>query len=154
MKRMQQRGFSLVELLVVTTIIAILAGMIALAANAARKRAYATQARVEAQQIVTAFRSYWVARGRWPTGFESGYDDPLTQDKLFASDLMGGGGDDVTRSAFLEISTEDFGGSAAFLDPWGVPYQLKIQSSVEVEQAETFQVVVGFVNAEKHYYQD
>lgn len=150
-------GFSLIELLTVTAIISILAGMIGVAAHSARQRAYATQAQLEAQQVATAFRSYWVTQGKWPSGFESGFSSggPITQSKLFSSDLMGSAGQgDVTRSPFLEISVEDFGGSEEYLDPWGRPYQLTIRPVEDVKQSEKFQVVVSFLNAEKYYYQE
>ncbi len=151
-------GFSLIELLTVTAIISILAGMIGVAAHSARIRAYSTLARMEAQQIATAFKSYWVTKGKWPSGYDGGggYDGPLTKAMLFASDLMGGGTgpNAVTSSPFLEISDETFGGGEEYLDPWGHPYTVKIDPTVEVEQPETFQVVVGFINAERYYYQD
>ena len=155
MKQTKQTGFSLIELLTVTAIISIIAGMIGVASHTARQRAYATQARMEAQEVATAFRSYWVAYGRWPTGFDGGYSGALTQSKLFSSDLMGASGQSgTTRSPFLEISEEDFGGSEEYLDPWGNPYLLTIKPTEAVEQSEKFQVVVGFVNAEKYYYQE
>jgi len=155
LKHTNNTGFSLIELLTVTAIISIIAGMIGIASHSARQRAYATQARLEAQEVATAFRSYWVAYGRWPTGFDGGYNGALTRSKLFESDLMGAAGSSgKTRSPFLEISEKDFYGSEDYLDPWGNPYRLLIKRTEEVEQAEQFQVVVSFVNAEKHYYDE
>lgn len=155
MKQTNRTGFSLIELLAVTAIISILAGMIGIASHSARQRAYATQARLEAQEVATAFRSYWVARGRWPTGFDGGHSGALTKKDLFGSDLMGASGSSgTTRSPFLELSEEDFHGSDDYLDPWGNPYQLTIKRPEDVEQADEFQVVVSFVNAEKHYYDE
>ncbi len=151
-------GFSLIELLAVIAIISILAGMIGVAAHSARMRAYSTLARMEAQQIATAFKSYWVVKGQWPTVFREGFKPAkaLTKADLFASDLMGGGTaqGDVTSSPFLEISEESFAGGEEYLDPWGHAYTLKIDPTVEVTEPETFQVVVGFINAERYYYQE
>lgn len=154
MKHNHKKGFTLIELLTVTAIISILAGMIGIAAHAARQRAYATQARLEAQQVATAFRAYWVAEGKWPTQFLPDSSGPITWTQLKVSDLMGHGGKGIVRSPFLEISEEDFAGSDDYLDPWGHPYQLTIDPLQDVTQPDQFQVVVGFLNAEKHYYQE
>ncbi len=152
-------GFSLIELLAVIAIISILAGMIGVAAHSARMRAYSTLARMEAQQIATAFKSYWVVKGQWPTVFrDGGFKEAkaLTKTDLFKSDLMGAGTaqGDVTSSPFLEISEENFAGSEEYLDAWGHAYTVKIDPTVEVAEPETFQIVVGFINAERYYYQE
>ncbi len=156
MKNEERTGFSLIELLTVTAIISILASMIGIAAHSARMRAYSTLARMEGGQIAMAFKSYWVAKGKWPSEYDGGYDGPLTKTMLFRSDLMGSGtsSGNVTSSPFLEISEETFAGGEEYLDPWGHAYTVKIDATVEVEEPETFQVVVGFVNSERYYYQD
>ena len=161
MKRMQNQnhGFSLIELLTVSAIISILTGMIGIAAHSARMRAYSTLARMEAQQIATAFKSYWVTKGRWPSGYDKGYNGPLTKEMLFASDLMGS----QNGTPYLEISKDTFSegeADASYLDPWGHPYTIKVDPPTEIggqgkkDTAQVFQVVVGFVNTERYYYQE
>ena len=60
MKR--NNGFTVIELLVVTGIIAILMGMVGTSAFIARSKAYKTQARAETQQLLTSIKAIWIAR--------------------------------------------------------------------------------------------
>lgn len=149
-------GFSLIELLAVIAIISILVGMIGTAAHLARIRAYSTLARMEAQQVATAFKSYWVVKGQWPTGYDEVDTKPLKKTELDSSGLMGKtsmGQGTVAETPFLEISEENFTNDE-YLDPWGHPYTVTIVKTEEVAETETFQVVVGFINAERYYYQE
>ena len=67
----RRAGFSLLEMLLVVAVIGILMGLLGAAAYSAQQRAYATLAQAEAQQIATAFKSYWVAKSAWPAGRSS-----------------------------------------------------------------------------------
>lgn len=153
MKRENNNGFSLIELLAVTAIIAILSGMIGVAAHNARQRAYMTIARTEVQQIATAFKSYWVAKGKWPAGFTSAKE--LSADVLEASGLLGQGDDGMV---FLDISENRFestgtGEELYFLDPWGHPYVVETGAIVTPEASDIFETVVHFGNSDAFYYQ-
>ncbi len=156
MKRNDKHGFSLIELLAVTAIISILAGMIGVAAHNARQRAYATIARTETQQIATAFKSYWISHGQWPDGFSSGTDVELSEDVLKNSGLLGDGANGMV---YLELSADRLevgptGGGKYFLDPWGHPYLVKLGKVSETTETQKFQGVVRFMNSDKYYYQD
>jgi prepilin-type N-terminal cleavage/methylation domain len=145
---MKRQAFSLIELLTVVAIISIVVAMVSLAAHSARMRAYTVSATTEAQQISMAFKSYWVAYGKWPNSFQN-HDGPLTWSKLENSGLLGG--DDGT-APFLQIEESNFDPSNGYLDPWGQPYNVKIVSETEIETKEIYQVIVQFDNTENAYY--
>lgn len=156
MKRKNNSGFSLVELLAVTAIIAILIGMIGIAAHSARQRAYAVMAMTEVQQISTALKSFWMAEERWPAGMSINTDIALGEDLLVSSGLLGGG---KGETVYLEVPPDRFefcseGPKKYYLDPWGMPYRVTLKGAVDVEASETFQVVVRFINSDAYYYQD
>ena len=95
-------GFSLIELLAVTAIISIVAGMIGVAAINARQKAYATIARTEVQQIAQALKAHWVAKGEWPKGFPPGQDTGLSADAIRESGLRG----EADGNVYLELSND------------------------------------------------
>jgi prepilin-type N-terminal cleavage/methylation domain-containing protein len=64
------RGFTLVELLTVITIIGILAGLMFVAVGAAKKRAYIAKAQLETSELLKAWNSYWTTFGEWPTALK------------------------------------------------------------------------------------
>lgn len=145
------KGFTLLELLAVLAIIAILAGMIGVTAHNARQRSYEATAKTEVQQIAMAFKAYWVANSRWPSGF--GKDEvELTEEAL--KDLLGMG--DAGDHVYLDVSPDSFepDGKKRFLDPWGNPYVVTLDEVSTTEETEEHEGRVRFPNAEKHYYSD
>ena len=161
MKTQKNNGFSLIELLAVTAIISILAGMIGVSAHIARQSSYQAIAKTETQQIAMAFKAYRIATGEWPSGFTDGGSDgvDLSEEKLAASGLLG----DKTMGnpngiVYLDLPSDRFETAAnttkkCFLDPWGAPYKVKLTEGTETE-TQTYQVIVRFVNSDKYYYQD
>ncbi len=144
-------GFSLLEMLLVVAVVGILMGMLGAAAYAARQRAYATLAQAESQQIATAFKSYWLAKDKWPQGFGSGWTK-LTRGNLAI--LMGGDSDGIV---YLDVPPDRFegdGGDAPFLDPWGHPYEVSIESIETTIVSDTLEGAVTFPNFMRHYYED
>jgi prepilin-type N-terminal cleavage/methylation domain-containing protein len=85
------RGFTLVELLVVITIIGILTGLITVAAVGAMKAAQRTRIKVEIDQMSTAVEEYKNKNGSYPpnTVTDFGPDETLTNDQrlLILTDL-------------------------------------------------------------------
>ena len=141
-------GFSLIELLAVTAIISIVAGMIGVAAFNARQKAYSTIAYTEVQQIAQALKSYWIAKGEWPDGFPAGQDTGISADIIRRSGLRG----DADGNVYLELS-DDRLEDGIFLDPWGHAYVVEIDEVTETEQQEAFQITVSFPNSDKYYFE-
>lgn len=63
----KRSGFTLVEMLVVISIIALLAGLLFPAVGSAIRTAKRTRARNEVQGLVAAFQAYYTEFGYWPT---------------------------------------------------------------------------------------
>ncbi len=146
-------GFSLIEILAVTAIIAILIGFVGGAAFSARQRAYSAQANAEAQAIAAAFKSYWLAYGEWPSGFKSG-DNELDENNLKA--LIGEDGSGMPP--FLEVPPERFmddgSGSKKYLDPWGKPYVVTFEQVQEPQTTDVYEGACSFPNMYRSYYED
>ena len=68
----RSRGFTLLEILVVISIIAILAGMVIPVYYSAKNRARETKARVAVKALETAFKSYLDTYKLWPNEFVNG----------------------------------------------------------------------------------
>ncbi len=141
-------GFSLIELLAVTAIISIVAGMIGVAAINARQKTYATIARTEVQQIAQALKAHWVAKGEWPKGFPPGQDTGLSADAIRESGLRG----EADGNVYLELSNDRLE-DGFFLDPWGHPYFVEIDEVTETKDQETYQITVSFANSDKYYFE-
>ncbi len=146
------RGFTLIEMLVVVAIIGILMALVGSAAYSAHQRAYVTRANAEAQQIATAFKSYWIAKNKWPTGFSGGGYTALTRKNL--KPLMGG---DSDGTVYLDVPPDNFDGDgedAPFLDPWGNPYAVHVDKVEDTTTSDTLEGVVSFPNYMRHYYEE
>ncbi len=148
-----RRGFTLIEMLAVTAIIAILIGFVGGAAYSARQRAYNAQANAEAQAIATAFKSYWLANGKWPAGFKSG-ENELDESNL--KELIGDNGDGSLP--YLEVPPERFqddgSGSKKYLDPWGHPYIVSFEQIQEPQTTSVYEGACSFPNVYRSYYED
>ena len=63
-----QNGFTLLELIIVLSIIGVLAGVIGLAVNQARVKGRDAKRAGDMRQMITAFDQYYIAHGTYPTG--------------------------------------------------------------------------------------
>lgn len=70
-KQKLQKGFTLLELLVVLAIIGILAGVIMLAVGSARVKARDAKRAGDIRQMVTALEQYYIQNAAYPTGSTS-----------------------------------------------------------------------------------
>ena len=98
----QRRGFTLLEVLVVTAILVILAGLATFATVSYLEKAHVSEAKLKMSNIEKAISAYQVSNdGNWPS---------TLNDLIAPAD---------GRPLLV-------GGQAAITDPWGKPFQFSI----------------------------
>ena len=149
-------GFTLIELVVVTLIIATLAAFILTAASGVLDRAKRTQAKNDLTQIVTAINAYYTEYGKYPVTVTSSTTDAFfgtgtalagctnygTNDKLFNVLRNYTGGSDSANVTTLnprqivfispKVSANARGGIGAdnrYYDPWGTQYAVALDTT-------------------------
>ena len=66
-------------------------------------------------------------------------------------------GGDPDGTVYLDVPPENFDGEsedAPFLDPWGNPYQVRIDAILDTTVADTLEGAVSFPNYMRHYYEE
>jgi prepilin-type N-terminal cleavage/methylation domain-containing protein len=109
------KGFSLMELLVVVTVILILMGLLFPAVMGARERSKLTRARSEVQTLQQAWLAYWNTYGDtlgWPNGGGNMVMDPVAVAILAGVDEAA----NPYKIAFMEFDQRHL--SEGFKDPW------------------------------------
>ena len=155
-RRRLTSGFTLIELVVVTLIIATLAAFILTAASGVLDRAKKTQAKNDLTQIVTAINAYYTEYGKYPVTVTSSTTDAFfgtgtalvgctnygTNDKLFNVLRNYTGGSDSANVTTLnprqivfispKVSANARGGIGAdnrYYDPWGTQYAVALDTT-------------------------
>lgn len=128
----QAKAFTLVEILVVVSIIGLLAGLAFPAIQGAMNSAKKGKAKAEMQSIITALKSYQNEYGRMPNpsavgGAGDGYFSDSASPRLFL--MLSGAtndssGENPRQIAFLELPASSTNGS--FPDPWKRNYIVKL----------------------------
>jgi prepilin-type N-terminal cleavage/methylation domain-containing protein len=133
-------AFTLVELLVVISIIVILAGLSFPAVNGALDSAKKTQAKSNAVQIAAAVSAYEMEYGKLPPLTSSSSSSDSTGDVgTFLTAILGGASGNTNNSrtiTFLEMSSYKKGkggtnSSGDYLDPWGSAYKIVLDHSYD-----------------------
>lgn len=141
----RRAGFTLVEMLVVICVITVLIGLTASATFSARQKAYTATAHQECEQIAAAFKAYWLAKGEWP--FSS--SDWTNLDKNNMKKILGA---DTDGLVYLALDDNQFEPDGTYADPWGNPYQIKIDPMRDIVIEDSFTAVVSFPNQFSRYY--
>lgn len=154
-------GFTLIEILVVISIIAVLAGLAFPAVNGAIDAAKKAKAKNDVTQIVAAVKAYQAEYGRLPTygnatSFEQDNDDLLN----ILRSIKDLDGDQLAlnprRIAFIEvrpgkgnkdgIGTVGASESGVFYDPWGKPYRIILDGDYDNVIDNPYSANAGFAD--------
>ena len=113
-----RRGFTLLELLVVISIILVLAGLILPAVHLVQVRAKQTTAQTEVENIAAAWRHYYSEYQRWPSSVAG--ETPMEIADDLAALLHAGvvGPDNPRRMSFMKFRT--FNADDNPISPWGI----------------------------------
>ena len=141
----RRTGFTLVEILVVICVITVLIGLTASATFSARQKAYTAMAHQECEQIAAAFKAYWLANGAWPISAA----DWKNLDKTNMKKILG---DDGKGPVYLALDDNQFETDETYVDPWGNPYQIKIDPMRNIVIEDSFTAVVSFPTQFALYY--
>ncbi len=120
-----RRGFTLLELLVVIAIISMLMGLILAGVGAVKEGARRARARLEAQSILEAVKTYKTDFGQWPgqTMNNSSEDAAHYLDGNLRTIYMA-----LTNNArkrvYLEIQNDSACRKGVVFDPWNRPYAI------------------------------
>lgn len=136
-----RRGFSLVELLVVISIIGLLAGLSAVAIPKAMEAGKKAKAKGDLMAIVAAVKAYKQEYGRWPVNIPNGIDDEDTEGagtyswfsgdrskelmQILGASAMDNSGLNPKKIRFLEGANAD----GVFVDPWNQQYIVKLDTN-------------------------
>jgi len=144
-------GFTLIEMLVVITIIGILVGLTVPAIMSAMDSAVAAKARNDVIQLVAAVKAYETEYGKLPTDVVSSDDGAEASQGWFQEDndrvvkvLIGENDNDLNPRliVFLEPRQakgtegsfrDGLGTDKKLYDPWGTPYAIKLDTSYNNE---------------------
>ena len=107
MRKKNEGGFTIIEMLVVVGIILILAGFVTSGSQRAREFANARSSQAEIYAFAVALRAFSVDNGTFPVGNNAAAVAALTAN--------------VGNGPYIEIKAEDIVGGA-FVDPWGNAY--------------------------------
>jgi general secretion pathway protein G len=134
------KGFTVVELLVVISIIMLLITLIIPNLSNAKKKARVARAKAEISALETAITAYYSDMGHYPTNDVTKQTE--TDNTIIITQLSGrqggSGAFDTTvannadwNGPYMEFDAEHIKGGA-YIDPWGTPYEIEINLNGDV----------------------
>ncbi|HEY4284987.1 MAG TPA: prepilin-type N-terminal cleavage/methylation domain-containing protein [Chthoniobacterales bacterium] len=142
--RERHRAFTLIELLIVITIIAVLLGLLFPAFQGVQDRARKTQAKNDLAQIITAVNAFYTEFGTYPSLFapEMTFDakNGNDTDKLF-NELRGNqyaalNTRQISFVSFPSVKDDNqpkggFASNGRLYDPWGTQYVVRLDTDYD-----------------------
>ena len=132
-----KRGFSLVEILVVVSIIGVLMTVVSFSVNGAIRRARISRAQAEVREMANSFKAFYTAYDDWPIGNpeDAAPGDnykPVTRTLIEALN---------EKHLLLEVPPNRFVGGN-YVDPWGKAYEISFDYVIDVRK-NTFTVTLA-----------
>ena len=152
MKTSSCKRFTLIEMLVVIAIISILAGLVFPALGLARQNAKKSKANSECQSLKTAIIMYESEFSCWPA--KPGTEGNALNDGDYKTLCRMLTGENGKKMMFYEVGMGYDDTKNMILDPWGNPYEVRIDNLEEMTVSDTLEGVVSFPNAMRHYYEE
>ena len=135
MNSKRNRCFTLVELMVVVSIIAVLVALLFPAIKTALLKAEVASSQTKAQALVTAIAAWNTTYGTWPivsSTIQVQVDDNFV--KLLTGQIAASGspsviGNNSSQIKFLDISKKDLDSSGNYIDAWQNPYYVVVDQT-------------------------
>lgn len=136
MKTTPASAFTLLEMLIVITIIAILAGLLFPVVLGAMEKGRQKQALAETRSIVLAIKAYRNEYGKWPAQIQSATDTIyVTSNYCVIQPLLGSNWNNANPKniTFLPLQggSNNFDVQGNYLDPWGDPYVICMDENAD-----------------------
>jgi len=125
--KQRQFGFSLVELMVVMVIVVMLMGILVPVVRNAREKARGKQVLADMTVLQQAIQTFRSENGKWPAQVQGATDDIyVVNNYMVVQPLLG---DNPRSHIYLSVQLNQFDAQTNFIDPWGTPYVIAINST-------------------------
>ena len=140
--RRASSAFTLIEMVVVTGMLAILMGVAFSGIGQARKQARIAKANAELRELINAWLSYEAAYDDWPV--EAGGSEPIDASESNLAELLG---ENQNKTVYLNAPMVN----GAFRDPWGNPYRFRlVKTEGQNQSSEEFAASITFPNRHRY----
>lgn len=130
-------AFTLIEMMIVTGMLAVLMGVTFSGIGQARRQAKITKTNAEIRELVKAWLAYEAAYDDWPVEVK-GKEIEATEDNL--KELLG---ENQDQTVYLNVNMD----RGALRDPWGTPYRFRLLLEENKNRIdERFEATVTFPN--------